>query len=169
MASIETKNPVWLEDRRIRAVSSSSIDKSSLSIDRGEISFEMFEPTEELVNLTKASKDGYSHFKKIISLLPKDYLSEHISRFVESTQPFGESSIVFHSSRQVKGSDNLDDRKISRARGMFGGEDYELGLFPKSVHHFKIFSNSHGRARVFYNYKATDKSITFLKVKRKKI
>ena len=169
MASIETKNPVWLEDRRIRAVSSSSIDKSSLSIDRGEISFEMFEPTEELVNLTKASKAGYSHFKKIISLLPKDYLSEHISRFVESTQPFGESSIVFHSSRQVKGSDNLDDRKISRARGMFGGEDYELGLFPKSVHHFKIFSNSQGRARVFYNYKATDKSITFLKVKRKKI
>jgi len=42
MASIETKNPVWLEDRRIRAVSSSSIDKSSLSIDRGEISFEKF-------------------------------------------------------------------------------------------------------------------------------
>jgi hypothetical protein len=69
----------------------------------------------------------------------------------------------------VKGSESLDDKNISRARGMFGGEDYELDQFPKSVHHFKIFSNSYGKARVFYNYKATDKSITFLKVRRKKI
>ena len=84
-------------------------------------------------------------------------------------QPFGDSSIVFHSSRQIKGSDNIDNKNISRAKGMFGGEDYEMNRFPNSVHHFKIFTNSSGKARVFYQYKATNKSITFLKVKRSKI
>lgn len=169
MASIETKDPVWLEDRRIRAVSSSSIDKSSLSIDRGEISFELFKPSDALLRATEASQQGYENLRKIIDLLPNNYLSEHIYRFVESTKPFGDASIIFHSTRKVKGSESLDDKNLSRARGMFGGEDYELDTYPKSVHHFKIFSNSDGNARVFYNYKATDKSITFLKVKRKKI
>jgi hypothetical protein len=82
MASIETKQPVWLEDRRIRAVSSSSIDKSSLSIDRGEISFEIFEPSEALMLATQDSIPGYDHLRKIIELLPKGYLSEHIYRSV---------------------------------------------------------------------------------------
>jgi hypothetical protein len=169
MASIETKNPVWLEDRRIRAVSSSSIDKSSLSIDRGEISFEKFKISTDLLRLTSSSEKGYPHFQNIIKLLPIDYLSDHISRFVEHTQPFGDDSIVFHVSREIKGSEAIDEDNISRTRGMFGGQDYEYEKFAKAVHHFKVFINSAGMARLIYNYRATDKSITFLKVRRKKI
>jgi hypothetical protein len=169
MASIETKKPVWLEDRRIRAVSSSSIDKSSLSIDRGEISFEKFDLNEELLKLTLVSKRGYAHFQKVIDHLPPDYLSDHIYRFVESTRPFDEDSIVFHVTREIKGSEAIDEENISRARGMYGGQDYERDAFPKAVHHFKIFMNDKGVGRVIYNYRATDKSITFLKVRRNKI
>ena len=169
MASIETKKPVWLEDRRIRAVSSSSIDKSSLSIDRGEISFEKFNVSDELLKLTLVSKKGYAHFQKVIDHLPTDYLSDHIYRFVESTRPFDEDSIVFHVTREIKGSEAIDEENISRARGMYGGQDYERDTFPKAVHHFKIFMNDKGVGRVIYNYRATDKSITFLKVRRNKI
>ena len=169
MASIETKNPVWLEDRRIRAVSSSSIDKSSLSIDRGEISFEKFEISQELLRLTSSSQKGYSHFQNIIKMLPVNYLSDHISRFVEQTRPFGDDSIVCHVSREIKGSEAIDENNISRAKGMFGGQDYERDKFEKAIHHFKLFTNSNGMARLIYNYRATDKSITFLKVRRKKI
>ena len=169
MASIETKKPVWLEDRRIRAVSSSSIDKSSLSIDRGEISFEKFDLNDELLTLTSASKKGYAHFQKVIDQLPQDYLSDHIYRFVESTRPFDEDSIVLHVTREIKGSEAIDEENISRARGMYGGQDYERDAFPKAVHHFKIFMNNKGVGRVIYNYRATDKSITFLKVRRNKI
>jgi hypothetical protein len=63
----------------------------------------------------------------------------------------------------------MDEDNISRARGMFGGQDYEKDVFGKAVHHFKIFMNHKGVARVIYNYRATDKSITFLKVRRNKI
>ena len=52
---------------------------------------------------------------------------------------------------------------------MYGGQDYEKDTFAKAVHHFKIFMNANGVARVIYNYRATDKSITFLKVRRNKI
>lgn len=169
MASIETKKPVWLEDRRIRAVSSTSIDKSSLSIDRGEISFEKFSIGEKLLELTESSKLGYSHFQAIIKLLPPEYLSDHIYRFVEMTRPAGEASIVFHVTREIKGSEAIDEENISRSRGMFGGQDYEKDVFDKAVHHFKIFMNRKGFARVIYNYRATDKSITFLKVRRNRI
>jgi len=169
MASIETKKPVWLEDRRIRAVSSSSIDKSSLSIDRGEISFEKIAIDDALLKLTESSKLGYSHFQEIIKLLPPEYLSDHIYRFVETTRPSEDASIVFHGTREIKGSEAIDEDNISRARGMFGGQDYEKDVFTKAVHHFKIFMNHKGVARVIYNYRATDKSITFLKVRRHKI
>ena len=74
-----------------------------------------------------------------------------------------------HVSREIKGSEAIDENNISRAKGMFGGQDYERDKFEKAIHHFKLFTNSNGMARLIYNYRATDKSITFLKVRRKKI
>ena len=88
---------------------------------------------------------------------------------METTRPAEDASIVFHSTREIKGSEAIDEENISRARGMFGGQDYEKDVFAKAVHHFKIFMNHKGVARVIYNYRATDKSITFLKVRRNKI
>jgi hypothetical protein len=125
MASIETKNPVWLEDRRIRAVSSSSIDKSSLSIDRGEISFEKFIIPSELSILTSSSVKGYSHFQNVIKLLPDNYLSDHISRFVEQTRPFGDDSVVCHVSREIKGSEAIDEE----TEGKFDHTSYSMFKF----------------------------------------
>ena len=130
----------------------------------------------KLIYVINANENGISYlaqflndFQKVIDHLPPDYLSDHIYRFVESTRPFDEDSIVFHVTREIKGSEAIDEENISRARGMYGGQDYERDTFPKAVHHFKIFMNDKGVGRVIYNYRATDKSITFLKVRRNKI
>jgi len=167
MASIATGRPVWLEDKRINAVSRSSIDKQFLSIDKGEISFEIFKVNETVLNLTCQSVEGTKHLKEIISSLPRGNISEHILNFIDKTLPFGDESIVFHSSRKIAKSNLIDEDNISRDRGMYGGEDYEKDKFPNAVHHFKIFYNKNYNARVIYNYRATDKSIRFLKMNRR--
>lgn len=167
MASIATGKPVWLEDKRINAVSRSSIDKQFLSIDKGEISFEIFRASETVLSLTNHSLEGAKHFKQLISNLPAENISEHILSFVDKTLPFGDESIVVHSSRKITGSNLIDDQNISRDRGMYGGEDYEGDKFPNAVHHFKIFYNQNYSARVIYNYRASDKSIRFLKMNRR--
>lgn len=167
MASIATGKPVWLEDKRINAVSRSSIDKQFLSIDKGEISFEIFKANEAVLNLTDRSIEGTKQLLDLISKLPAGNISEHILSFVNKTLPFGDESIVVHSSRKIMGSNLIDEQNISRDRGMYGGEDYELDKFPNAVHHFKVFYNQSFNARVIYNYRALDKSIRFLKMNRR--
>lgn len=169
MASIESGDPVWLEDRQVKAVAGSAIDRRTLSIDKGEISFALFKLNREVIKLSEFSKAGYQHFKELVRMLPKDYFGGHILGFVEGTVPSGESSVVVHVTRTLSGdTKGIDEADISRIRGMFGGADYEASTFPNAVHHFKIFANSKGRARVIYNYKSDEKSIRFLKQGRRR-
>jgi hypothetical protein len=167
MGSIPSGKPVWLENKRIRAVASSSVDRQYLSIDSGEISFDLFPINGSLLEASNVSVSGYKHFYEVLRLLPKNYISEHVLQFVESRMRFGDNSVVFHSSRRIKGSKNIDEENISRAKGLLGGEDYERKEFPSAIHHFKIFYNEANMARVIYSYRENDQSIRFLKVNRR--
>lgn len=95
MGSIPSGKPVWLENRRVRATAGRSIDRQHLSIDSGEISFDIFSLNDSLLNANMNSVSGYLNFKKILNLLPDKYISEHIIQFVESIKPFKDDSIVF--------------------------------------------------------------------------
>jgi hypothetical protein len=167
MGSIPSGKPVWLENKRIRATSGASIDRQYLSIDTGEISFDLFSITDSLVNATGRSISGYQNFDEILKLIPDNNISEHVLQFIKSRKRFDDASIVFHSSRQIKGSKNIDEENISRDRGLLGGEDYEAKEFPLAIHHFKIFYNHSNMARVIYSYRENDSSIRFLKVNRR--
>jgi hypothetical protein len=167
MASIKTGNPVWMEDNRIRAAATSSIEKATLSIDKGEISFEKFAPSTALIALTDQSISGFTHFEKLVSLLPDDYLSQHILDFVRTTHGKSNTSLLFHKTRVLGDSGKeLDAVNISRSRGMYGGLDYEADLFPGAVHHFKLFVNKQGEGRVIYSYRAPEK-IRFIRSRRR--
>jgi hypothetical protein len=167
MGSIPSGRPVWLENKRVRAVSGPSIDRQYLSIDSGEISFDLFPINKTLIAASTESVSGYNNFYEMLGHLPNNYLSEHILQFIESRKRFGDDSIVFHSSRQIKGSKNIDEENISRDRGLLGGQDYEAKEFPSAIHHFKIFYNGADMARVIYSYRENDQSIRFLKVNRR--
>lgn len=167
MSSIPSGNPIWAENKRVRITGGGSIDKAFLSIETGEISFDIFSLNDSLLAANIVSQSGYKNFQKILNLLPKEYISEHILQFVQNKRPFSDDSIVFHSSRQIKKSKNIDEKNISRDRGMLGGEDYESDNFPKAIHHFKLFYNSNKKARVIYSYRETEQSIRFLRETRR--
>jgi hypothetical protein len=168
MASIAAGKPVWLEDKRIKAAAGTSIDKSRLSIDTGEISFELVKFPKEILKLTEESVSGYAFLDKVNEFLPSEYIGEHIFQFIKSNKPSGDKSLVIHASRCLEESKNIDAVNIRRDRGLFGGQDYEREKFPEAVHHFKFFYNENGFCRLIYNYKETDRSIRFLRLRAAK-
>lgn len=166
MSSIAAGKPLWLESSRVRPVSPTSVDKENLSIDKGEISFPKTKIGEQLLQLTATSKKGRAHLDLVLGELPNGYVSEHVLRFVESMKAYDDAAVVVHSSRQIKGSKNIDEDEIARDRGLFGGEDYEVDLFRHAVHHFKIFFNRHGQGRLVYSYRADDGRLKILTTNR---
>lgn len=157
-------SPVWLEDKRISAAASSSVDKTTVSFDSGEMSFELFDYSSEVERIiTDSSKSGLERLNLLRSLLGSDRVPEFISEWIRHFSPDGDRSMMFHKSSPV--SDNYksaDVENLKRARGFMSTTELNRDKKdnPEAIHHFKIFYNSKSRARLFYKY---DGNIKFMK------
>ena len=166
LESINSGNgvPVWLEDNRVRAVSPSSIDRTTVTVDRGEMGFEIFdlEPNiEKLVN--KAHDDNTTSLdvlKELNCILGNKRMPQYLIDYIENFIPQGSQSIAFHESFSIARYSDADQKKIERTKGFIGTNQLEKHKFPNAMHHFKIFHNRKNKARIFYRYVG---NITFLK------
>ena len=151
-------SPVWLEDRRVRSVATSSIDKTTVDMDSGEMSFEIFDYSIEIDTIIE---DEYilplEKIKKIAEIIGSDRIHPYLVDFIESFSPNGKSSIAIHSTRLVDPKSDYHDT-LERPRGVFGGED--IKKFPSAIHHILLIKNSHNKARVVYKYNG---NITIIK------
>ncbi len=158
-------SPVWLEDSRIAAVASSSIDKGAVGIDTGEMSWEMFDyPAEADAVLAADNQDPMITLNELNELLGDDALPPHVLEFIHGFS-LGSASIAVHPTTDL-GDDYGDEtvrREIRRVRGFIGANQLEKKKFPDAIHHVKIFRNQHGKARVFYKYTPEAGSIRFLR------
>lgn len=168
MASIESGEPIWLESDAITSVAPSSIDRRNASITKGTIEFPLLKSLPSaLAAFGAATHEGYENFEKFVALLPEDYLGYHIEQWVREAKPSGDKSLLIHSTSQLtKDSEGTDPKAITRKRGLFAGRYLEAEEFPLAVHHFKIFTNSVGNARVVYRYRSSRKTIRFIKSMR---
>lgn len=169
LASIKTGKivPVWLEDFRVSAVSPSSIDKTTVRMDSGEMSFSIFDYSsaglEPLVESAYDSPKGNLAILKELQLkLGKECLPDYLLTFIESTMPHNNASIAVHKSQLIDEQKykTADIQNIARPRGFIGKNELEEKRFPDAMHHFKIIYNPAGKGRVFYRYVG---SIKFLK------
>ena len=163
----ERKSPVWLEGNKITMTSASSIDKTRVVIDRGEMSFDLFKYSsvknsiEEILN--ESDDSNIKKIKNLSQLLGADQLPQYLIDYIENFLPKADSSIAIHEPRSISrytDSDSVDKENISRPRGFIGQREKEPGKFPNAVHHINIFFNDSDKARVFYIYQG---SIQFLK------
>jgi len=168
LESIRTGNgsPVWLEDKRVSAVAVGSIDKTTVSFDSGEMSFEIFDYSDD-VEAIVVNKD-IRNFEKLIKLSEKlgtekvpNFLIDYIKHF----SPSGDDSIIIHLSGSIAGYRDANQEKIERARGFIGNRELEKDKYPNAIHHIKILYNAQNTARIFYKYEG---SIRFLKNLKKK-
>jgi len=163
LESIRSGNgsPVWLEDQRIAAVSSSSIDKATVSMDKGEMSFELFDYLPAIIEeIVTSDRGSHSKLSELRELLGNGRLPNYLIQYIASMSPREDESLAVHSSRSIAGYHDADQRKIERAKGFIGRSDLELEKFPHAVHHIKVLFNAENKARVFYKYIG---SIRFLK------
>ncbi len=145
-------SPVWIGDRRIAVAASSSIDRTTVDFNRGEMSFSLFEHNDfsaldSLIDSAPQSIDTLVALSEATGGAVPEYLIEYlraeVSRSVESLAIHKSTSIA----RQRSGTDH---EHIRRVKGFIGKSQLEESRFPLAVHHIKIFHNGQGKARVFY-------------------
>ena len=153
-------SPAWLEDKRIAAVAASSIDRATVDMDSGEMSFEMFDYSHEVEALIMASIDSQIKLRELSEMLGGRCLPKFLTRYIENFSPQGELSLAIHGTGSIDGFADADKERIERKKGLIGKSDREEAKYPHATHHIKIYKNSKGKARLFYRYVG---SIKFLK------
>lgn len=165
LESVKTgKAPIWLEDKRIRPVSPFSIDKTTVAMDQGEMSFEIFDYSEEIEQLINDSRcTSFERLGRIHAQLGNAKLPSYMISFIKNFSPDGVNSLAIHNSTSISNRGDVDQDNISRARGLIGRSEQELKKYPHAIHHIKIFYNTNYKARVFYRFVGNIKFIKNLK------
>jgi Z1 domain/Type III restriction enzyme, res subunit len=164
------RSPVWLDGERITAAASSSIDKTNILVDRGEMSFDLFDYDPESINgILSQNIAPLRKVKALSELLGRQSLPDYLINYMENFCPAGPSSIAVHSPKSIAGyadkPGEIDKTTITRTKGFIGDPQLEKGRFPNAIHHINILHNDRGRARVFYKYEG---NIRFLKTPKTK-
>lgn len=163
LSAINNLHQVWVEGSRTRAVAPSSVDKSNVRIDKGEISFEKVKYKQQTeMNLSESKKQILLSLRK---KLGNNFIPKHVIDFISAISVNKEDDIAIHKDGKIERWADADHKDISRARGIFGNFDYEK--FPLAKHHFKIIYNDKGFARMFYNFRHG--KVSFLRNTRNKI
>ncbi len=155
-------SPVWLEDQRISVAASSSIDKTTVAVDSGEMSYELFDYTEDVNRIINSDELAFSKLSALHNLLGDKKLPPYVIDYIKNFSPRKDDSIAIHLSSSIEGYKDIsvDKDKIERRKGFMGKTQLQQLKYPHAVHHIKVFYNGNNKARVFYKY---DANIKFLK------
>lgn len=161
LASINSKlgSPVWVADTRIAAVSSPSIDQSTVDMDRGEMSFAIFDYASELENDLALAKTIAEKIEALAKHLPEASFPAYLRSFIlQSTTQTGKGLKVFETTDVFPGMTPEEKEKIERRRGFLTIREQDRA--GENVHFLRVFKNSSGKARLFYKL---DGGLQFMK------
>ncbi|WP_316184961.1 MULTISPECIES: Z1 domain-containing protein [unclassified Bradyrhizobium] len=152
---------VWLGDERISAVANSSIDRSTVDLDRGEMSFSLFKFSPEIEKIVNRNVPTLDKLEALASTIGDAAFPEYLRRYIQRTSPDASRSIVIHPSTDIAGykdADGLDKKNVIRKRGFMGKSQIDRN--PAALHHLAVFHNGGAKARLFYKFNGT---IQFIK------
>jgi len=155
LESIKVGNaPVWLEDSRVSVAARGSIDKTTVAMDSGEMSFEIFDYDSSIEKLAANTELGsFDKLKKMRTKLGDARLPDYLIRFIKHFSVDGENSLAIHKSTNISNRSDVDKGNIKRRKGLIGNSELERDKYPHAIHHIKIFYNqSSAKARVFYRH-----------------
>ena len=150
-------SPVWLGDSRIQAVSSSSIDKSTVDIDAGEMKFGLFHVANRVRELCKSSDPEFARLQLLADEVGEAALPQYLLRFIGSSIGTSLGSINIWTPATVENMRDADKEQIYRKKGFMGN----IARDGKgAVHQIQLFFNAKDMGRFVYNYSG---SIQFMK------
>lgn len=156
-------SPVWIGDSRVSVASDSSINKATVSMNKGEMSFGIFDFSSDVDNLVLEAQSSVETLKKLSQKIGSEALPTFLIDYIAATSPGIEGSLAIHTASSIAGSADADKANISRDKGFMGQSQLELKKFPNAIHHVKIFFNADGKARLFYKFKGSLQFIQNLK------
>lgn len=161
LASIKSDlgSPVWLADTRIAAVSSPSIDQSTVDMDKGEMSFARFTYDPDVDEKLKSATTASEKVEVLQQFLPEEAFPGYLRSFIlQSTTQSKLGLKVFGTGKVFPGMSDEEKERIERRRGFLTirQEDRSGG----NAHFLRIIRNDEGHARLFYKL---DGSIQFIK------
>jgi hypothetical protein len=159
-------SPVWLTDNRIAAAAASSIDRSTVDVNRGEMAFHLFDLDEQYDAIAEAQTGVVEKLEQLAAAYGSDVFPGYLKEFMITTSPKPNELIAIHPSMSIAGyaeGEGVDKKRIERKRGFIGTNQLEKGRFPDAVHHLFVFYNEKGKGRLFYKFEG---SIQFVKNNR---
>ena len=162
--------PVWLADHKTTPTSATSIDKSSVDFEGGEMSFSLFDFDDTEIAAI-FSRDGMTDTEMLEAFqerFDEREFPSYVGRYLEQEVSSGAHQISFHkpSGFGTAASKYTEDEKenIRRTKGLFATNEYRRSERPNARHHLKVFHNGTGRARLFY--KINGGAVKFLQNRR---
>ena len=147
-------HPSWATGMGIKAVAPSSIDKSQVNVEKGEMSFQRIKfqtEMDEIINTYSGGTDAHKALEQLVKKFGNGFLPNHIVSFIREISGNPSKDIALHKTQNIETYEkkyaNWD--VISRARGILGGSAYDK--FPYARHHFVIVKNQKGLCRLFYH------------------
>lgn len=146
--------PVWIGDSRISIAATSSIDRGTVDLDKGEMSFEMFSCNDvpKLDAIVKKDPSSLGTLKELAKEIGAG-LPEYLIEYVDAALKRSPNSLAIHTASSIEKYTSADLEKISRVKGFLGKPQLEVSRFPAAIHHVKILHNGRGKARLFYKSK----------------
>jgi hypothetical protein len=161
LASIDSDlgSPVWISDKRIAAVASPSIDQATVDMDKGEMSFAMFDFDSTLDDLVDEDLPAPEMIGRLAEMLPEASFPSYLQQFILQSTATGKLGLkVFKSATVFPKMTPEEKSRIERRRGFLTirEEDREGG----NAHFIRIYRNDEGKSRLFYKLEG---SVQFLK------
>lgn len=151
--------PVWIADQRISAVASASVDNSTVDLDRGEMSFAMFDFTPAVDEIAASDSTGIDKVNELGQILGESAFPAYLRAFIVRSLSKGRFGLKLFSSADVfPNMDPQDKIEIKRRQGFLTIRDSDRA--GNVVHFLRVIRNDLGKARLFYKF---DGSVQFIK------
>lgn len=148
--------PVWLSDHKTTPTSPSSIDKSTVDFEGGEMSFGIFgfDKTHIDALMTRANRNDTEMLEELRKNFGQSEFPDYIYHYLKQDILDGRTQISFHHSSRFGTSSSSytadEIKSIRRKKGIFANNEFARSERPTARHHLKVFYNEEGRARLFY-------------------
>ena len=143
-------SPVWIGDKRIAVASSTSVDKATVVVDKGEMSFGPFQYSSELDLIVGRNQRSIKTLRELRTEIGNDALPEFLIDYIEAVSKNTPTLLAIHTASSIAGYKDANQESLSRRKGFIGKTQLEEGKFPGAEHHIKILHNGQGNAKVFY-------------------
>jgi hypothetical protein len=148
-------SPVWIGDNRVSVAAKSSIDNATVVLDKGEMSFGMFDYIADLDEIVEGDPSNIETLKKLQTKIGKDALPGFLIDYIRAASQNLPGALAIHTASSIAGSTDAKQATISRDKGFMGKSQLEPKKFPDAVHHVKIFFNKKNGAKLFYKFRGS--------------